>query len=87
MQIGVYFFFPETNGRHLEEVDMIFTHSKNIFDAVPIARKMPRGKVASQVDHGEEAGNGSLGSEKTASMGPVVQHQSHQEGTPRHGNF
>jgi hypothetical protein len=40
---GVYFFFPETNGRHLEEVDQIFIQSKNVFDSVPVARLMEKG--------------------------------------------
>ncbi|KAH8682578.1 general substrate transporter [Xylariales sp. PMI_506] len=44
----VYFLFPETNGRHLEEVDNIFINSKNIFDTVAIARKIPRGRTARQ---------------------------------------
>lgn len=35
------FFFPETNGRHLEEVDQIFRDSKNIFDPVKQARRLP----------------------------------------------
>ncbi|KAI1316025.1 general substrate transporter [Xylariaceae sp. FL0255] len=38
---SVYFFWPETNGRHLEEVDQIFLDSKNIFDPVRIARERP----------------------------------------------
>ena len=37
----MYFFFPETNGRHLEEVDQIFRDSKNIFDPVKVAHNMP----------------------------------------------
>lgn len=45
--IGVYFFFPETNGRHLEEVDQIFLRSKTIFDAVRVSNCMPRGSVSS----------------------------------------
>ena len=36
---GVYFFFPETSGLHLEEVDAIFTDSSNIFKTVSIARR------------------------------------------------
>lgn len=36
---GVYFFFPETSGLHLEEVDAIFTDSSNIFETVSIARR------------------------------------------------
>ena len=38
---GVYFFYPETNGRHLEEVDQIFRDSKNIFDPVKKAKNLP----------------------------------------------
>ena len=41
--IGVYLFFPETNGRRLEEVDQLFTQSKNIFDTVPVSKHMLRG--------------------------------------------
>lgn len=36
----VFFFFPETNGRSLEEVDHIFENS-SIFNAVSTARKLP----------------------------------------------
>lgn len=46
--IGVFFFFPETSGRHLEEVDMIFTQSKNVFDTVSVAKKLPRGRTPRQ---------------------------------------
>ncbi|KAJ5887203.1 hypothetical protein N7504_011250 [Penicillium tannophilum] len=42
----VYFFFPETNGRSLEEIDEIFIQSKSIFDPPRIARSMPRLHVA-----------------------------------------
>ena len=38
---AVYFFFPETNGRHLEEVDQIFRDSKNIFEPVRMAKGLP----------------------------------------------
>jgi hypothetical protein len=38
----VYFFFPETNGLHLEEVDQIFKESKNIFQPVRVAMGLPR---------------------------------------------
>ncbi|KAK1768183.1 hypothetical protein QBC33DRAFT_47016 [Phialemonium atrogriseum] len=40
---GVYFFFPETNSRHLEEVDEIFLKSNSNFDTIGIANKIPRG--------------------------------------------
>ncbi|OAA57138.1 General substrate transporter [Niveomyces insectorum RCEF 264] len=37
----IYFFFPETAGRSLEEIDEIFAQSKSIFDVVGIAKTMP----------------------------------------------
>lgn len=40
--VGVYLFFPETNGLHLEEVDQIFRESKNIFQPAQVARGLPR---------------------------------------------
>lgn len=36
----VYFFFPETNGRSLEEIDEIFQLSKNVWDPPKIARRL-----------------------------------------------
>lgn len=39
---AVYFFFPETAGRSLEELDEIFASSKTIFDPVSVAKKLPR---------------------------------------------
>jgi len=39
---GVYFFFPETSGRSLEEVDEIFLKSKSIFDTVRVAKALPK---------------------------------------------
>jgi hypothetical protein len=41
----VYFLFPETNGRHLEQVDQIFLKSTSIFDTVAVARNMPKGSL------------------------------------------
>ena len=38
----IYFFFPETSGRTLEELDLIFRQSKNIWDPVKIAKKMQK---------------------------------------------
>ncbi|KAJ5689466.1 hypothetical protein N7462_003858 [Penicillium macrosclerotiorum] len=38
---AVYYLFPETSGRSLEEIDEIFYLSKGILDPVPVARKLP----------------------------------------------
>ncbi|KAJ5641352.1 hypothetical protein N7490_005352 [Penicillium lividum] len=48
----VYFCFPETNGRSLEEIDEIFIQSKSIFDPPRIARSLPKMHVADT--HGVE---------------------------------
>jgi hypothetical protein len=40
--IAVYFFFPETSGRSLEEVDEIFESTTNIFDTVNVGNNLPR---------------------------------------------
>ncbi|KAJ5818958.1 general substrate transporter [Penicillium riverlandense] len=42
----VYFFFPETNGRSLEEIDEIFLQSRSIFDPPRLARTLPKMHVA-----------------------------------------
>jgi hypothetical protein len=39
---SVYFFFPETAGRSLEEMDEIFHKTTNPFDCVKIAKELPR---------------------------------------------
>lgn len=62
---------------------MIFTHSKNIFDTVSIARKMPRGRHGTEIEKkNNEVKQNSPGlePEKTTTfggMGPVAQHHSH----------
>jgi hypothetical protein len=38
---SVYFFFPETAGRSLEEMDEIFHRTTNPFDCVQIAKDLP----------------------------------------------
>ena len=42
LSAGVYFFFPETNVLHLEEVDQIFRESKSILHPVQVAWGLPR---------------------------------------------
>lgn len=56
----MYLFFPETNGRQLEEVDRIFRDSNNIFDPVKRARELPiEGLVhVYNEEHGREKGHG-----------------------------
>jgi hypothetical protein len=39
---SVYFFFPETKERSLEEIDETFARSRNIFDPPRVARAMQR---------------------------------------------
>ncbi|EPS34664.1 hypothetical protein PDE_09628 [Penicillium oxalicum 114-2] len=38
---AVFYFFPETSGRSLEEIDEVFTCAKGFLDAVAIAKKLP----------------------------------------------
>lgn len=40
--VAVYFLFPETGGRSLEEVDQIFVESSSIWDSVWVAQRLPR---------------------------------------------
>lgn len=53
----VYFFYPETAKRSLEEIDEIFVASKSDFDTVRVARNLPRGHLADIVGgDGKEKG-------------------------------
>lgn len=61
----VYFFFPETAGRSLEEIDAIFTNSKSIFDTVRVARNMPRMHLT-ELAQGEKGLSGSVQSGHTS---------------------
>jgi sugar porter (SP) family MFS transporter len=42
----IYFFFPETSQRSLEEIDQIFESSTSIFDTVSVAQKLPKRHLA-----------------------------------------
>jgi len=52
--IGVYFFWPETANRHLEEVDQIFRESSNIFQTVKVARMLPQASLIEHERHEKE---------------------------------
>lgn len=41
--LSVYFFFPETMGRNLEEIDMMFKDSPSIWQTVKFAKTRPVG--------------------------------------------
>ncbi|KAI9712775.1 MAG: hypothetical protein M1820_001397 [Bogoriella megaspora] len=46
-----YFFFPETKGRHLEQIDEIFINSRTIFDPVKVEKTIPKRTIMEQVLH------------------------------------
>lgn len=46
----VYFFYPETMGRNLEEIDMMFRDAPSIWSTVRYARKRPVGMASEFVD-------------------------------------
>lgn len=40
--ISVFFFFPETMGRSLEEIELVFKESPSVFATVKFAKTRPR---------------------------------------------
>lgn len=50
-----YFFYPETKGRTLEEINEIFIRSKSIFDPVKVEKNLPRNDLAGVERRQEEA--------------------------------
>jgi len=55
----VYFFYPETAYRSLEEMDEIFHNTTSVFDVVKVAKKTPRrygkkGEILIRYDDTEE---------------------------------
>ncbi|KAJ6171284.1 Major facilitator superfamily domain general substrate transporter [Penicillium chermesinum] len=55
----VYFFYPETAYRSLEEVDIIFNKTKSVFSLVSVARNEPHryGKHGELLNYEDTAGN------------------------------
>ncbi|CAK7224527.1 hypothetical protein SCUCBS95973_005547 [Sporothrix curviconia] len=43
--VAIFFLYPETKGRTLEDLDEIFVQTKSVFDTVRIAQEMPVGDV------------------------------------------
>ncbi|KAJ5289067.1 Major facilitator superfamily domain general substrate transporter [Penicillium angulare] len=62
----IYFYYPETSGRSLEEIDDIFTVSESALDAVRVARHLPsspcRQEIVSPIDQKDK--NGTVFKEK-----------------------
>lgn len=48
--VSVYFLFPETMGRNLEEIDMMFKDSPSIWQTVKFAKTRPVGMPQEFVD-------------------------------------
>jgi hypothetical protein len=46
----IYFFFPETAGHSLEEIDEIFIKSKGFLESVHVAKRLPRKDARSQTN-------------------------------------
>lgn len=55
----IYFFFPETKGRTLEEIDEIFLQSKSILDPPRVARSLPAMHLADVHPEGTQSKNDS----------------------------
>lgn len=76
----VYFFYPETAYRSLEEMDNIFAKTESIFTVVKIAKKEPHrfGKNGELLINYEETDMAQRRRSSTAA-GSVYKHEKHQE--------
>ncbi|RDW64055.1 hypothetical protein BP5796_10557 [Coleophoma crateriformis] len=63
--VVMYFYFPETRGMTLEEVDVIFDGEKHFDSNIIIGAVV--GNVAPKIDIGGEKGTGSVGVQETSS--------------------
>jgi hypothetical protein len=55
----VYFLFPETNGRSLEEIDRVFSEPEHWWQVTSAARSLPRSVLADVENMDEKALGGS----------------------------
>ena len=69
----IWFFFPETAGRSLEEIDEIFALSQSIWDPVKVARRLPKKHLAELVEEQE-------GGEKARAVGMGVPEEREKTG-------
>jgi hypothetical protein len=64
----VYFFFPETRRRTLEDMDAVFVNSKSYLDVVQVAKSMPHASILALentvLKKGERPDKASAGSEQ-----------------------
>lgn len=79
----VYFLYPETALRSLEEIDVIFMKSKSFFDVVGVAKREPRrfGKTGEALGDLEGELQAQLGDGHTTipRRGEKASHSTHQE--------
>jgi sugar porter (SP) family MFS transporter len=62
----IYFFFPETAGRSLEDIDTIFEATTSIFDAVSAAKNLPHRDYGAFLEEKGEVKGEEMSDEKTA---------------------
>lgn len=77
LAIVVYFFFPETSGRSLEEIDEIFAMADGWLDAVRIAKRVPHRHLFEEAEDSEKVSGYSLGYEnmKDRFDKPIIAHE------------
>ena len=77
----IYFAFPETAGRDLEEIDEIFAEATGIWDAVKVSKKLPRRRLADFRDRDEvEKVEGELGIKGIDGPGTEAEHVELKDG-------
>lgn len=64
--ITVYFLFPETMGRNLEDIDLLFKDSPSVWSTVKFAKSRPVGNPRDFTTDKEKDGNAEYSEEKTS---------------------